>query len=179
LSNDLPPSLAVTKEQMRKILRQSDEYLDEARRCVWQLRSPSLAVAEDFPQALKKVSERALEGTHIQLQFVTSGDACDPTQVVEDNLLRICEEAVTNAVKHAGPTEVEVTLEHTAKELRLRIRDNGCGFNPDSPAGIKDGHFGLVGIRERTKSMAGNLSLNSRPGKGTEIMVTVCPSPES
>ena len=92
---------------------------------------------------------------------------------IEDNLLRICEEAVTNAVKHARPAQVEVSLEFASDELRLRIRDDGRGFNPQGPDGAKAGRLGLIGIRERTKSLGGKLSLSSQPGQGTEVVVTV------
>jgi PAS domain S-box-containing protein len=179
MASSLPPSLATTREQLQKILEQSDEYLSDARRSVWGLRSPSLAELGDFPAALKKACERALQDANIALRFTTHGAERKLTPGIEDNLLRICEEAVTNAVKHADPTEVEVALEYTAKELQLQIRDNGRGFDPHSPNGSKNGHFGLVGIRERTKVLAGNLSLDSQPGGGTEIVVTVCLPPES
>ncbi len=179
MASSLPPSLASTREQLQKILEQSDEYLTEARRSVWGLRSPSLAELGDFPAALKRACERALQNTSIALRFTTRGAERQLTPGIEDNLLRISEEAVTNAVKHADPTEVEVALEYTAKELRLRIRDNGRGFDPHGPNGSKNGHFGLVGIRERAKVLAGNLSLDSQPGGGTEIAVTVNLSPES
>jgi two-component system sensor histidine kinase DegS len=86
---------------------------------------------------------------------------------------------VTNAVKHAHPTQVEVLLECTDKKLLLGIRDNGSGFDLDGPDGKKMGHFGLTGIRERTKRLIGDLSLSSQPGQGTEILVTVRLSPES
>jgi len=173
LITGLPASLIATREQFEKILNQSDEYLVEARRAVWELRSPSLATLGDFPNALKKVSERALQGTGIRLHFTTSGAASKPAPAAEDNLLRICEEAVVNAVKHAHPTQVEIDLNFSPAELRLRIRDDGCGFNPNGPNASKDEHFGLVGIRERVKSIDGQLFLNSRPGAGTEIAVTV------
>lgn len=171
--NNLPPHLVESKEQMQKVLKQSDEYLDEARRSIWQLRSPSLETAKNFPEALRKASERALEGTDIRLRFATVGDYYEIHQEAEDNLLRICEEAITNAVRHAGPTEIEVTLECISTELRLRIRDNGCGFDLLRPNGSQNGHFGLVGLRERTKKIAGKLSLSSSPGEGTEVLVTV------
>ena len=171
IANSLPSSLAPTKEQLEKILQQSDEYMTEARRSVWQLRSASLEKVGDFSEALKAVSQRALEGTTIRLNFSVEGTARDAGHDIEGNLLRICEEAVANAVKHGNPTQVEVKLQYTDKELQLRIRDNGCGFNPNGPDGSKAGHFGLVGIRERASSLAGKVSLNSRPGQGTDIIV--------
>ena len=171
--NSLPLSLADTKEQLQRILEQSDEYLVEARRAVWELRSPSLEKSGELSKALMKVSERALHGSGMRSHFKTNGDACPLAPVVEDNFLRICEEAVRNAVKHARATKVEVHLDYSSDEVRLRIRDDGCGFNPHGPDASKAGHFGLVGIRERAKSIAGNLSLKSHPGQGTEILVSV------
>jgi signal transduction histidine kinase len=173
VTSSLPASLAATKKQLEKILEQSDEYLVEARRSVWALRAPSVEGFEDFSDVLTKVSERALHGSDIELRFTTSGDACKPSPIIEDNLRRICEEAVTNAVKHARPTHVEVHLEYAPDQLKLQIRDDGCGFDPKSPNATKDGHFGLVGIHERAKSIDGNISLNSQPGRGTQIVVTV------
>jgi signal transduction histidine kinase len=137
------------------------------------LRSPSLETFGDFANALKKVSERAVQGSGIRLHFTTSGAGTKPAPAVEDNLLRICEEAVINAVKHAHPAQVDVDLNYCPAELRLRIRDDGVGFNPNGPDASKDGHFGLVGIRERVKSIGGQLFLNSRPGAGTELAVSV------
>jgi signal transduction histidine kinase len=73
----------------------------------------------------------------------------------------------------AQPIKVEMNLKYTPKELRLRIHDDGCGFESHGLDKSKAGHYGLVEIRERVKSLAGNLALNSQPGKGTEILVMV------
>ena len=175
LTSILPPSLDATKEQLQRILDRSDEYLVEARRAVWELRSPSLEKAETFSKALSNVAERALGGTGIRLNFSVNGSPHKLEPAIEDHLLRICEEAVTNAVKHARPTHVAVNFNFSDGEVRLRVRDDGCGFDPQGPESSKAGHFGLAGIRERVKSLSGKFSLNSRPGHGTEIIVTVRP----
>src|SRR6266705_362308 len=167
LTNSLPPSLETTRTQLQKLLERSDEYLVEARRAVWELRSPSLEKHGEFADALMKVSQRALHGTNIQLQLKSSGANSKLAPAIEDNLLRICEEAVTNAVKHARPAQVEVSLEFASDELRLRIRDDGRGFNTQCPDGSKAGRLRIIGIRERTKSLGGQLSLSSQPGQGT------------
>jgi signal transduction histidine kinase len=178
VTNKLPASMVETREEIEEILEQSDEYLTEARRSVWQLRSFALQTPGDFPKAMRKVSERAVQGTGISLRFTTYGTPYKVAPEIEDNFLRICEEAVTNAVKHANPDEVEVALEYTARELRLQIRDDGRGFNLDGQEANKNGHFGLIGIRERTKRLMGDLSLSSQPGQGTEIIIALSQSPE-
>jgi two-component system sensor histidine kinase DegS len=137
------------------------------------LRSPALEGTDGLAGALLKASERALEGTGIRLNFSVQGEERKLNNGFEDNLLRICEEAVANAVKHARPTRAEVTLKFSPQDVQLRVRDNGCGFDTRQFERCKDGHFGLVGIQERVESMGGRLSLNSQPRKGTELAVTV------
>lgn len=173
LTSGLPESLAATKEKYRAILEQSDQYLTEARRSVWQLRSSALEKDADFTKVFAEACQSALAATEIQLLFSTTGTPRPIEPIMEDNLLRIGLEAVTNAVKHARPTRVEIGLHFDPKEIRLRIYDDGCGFNPQGSAAAKFGHFGLIGIQERVKSLDGQLTLNSRPGQGTEIIVIV------
>ncbi len=158
---------------MQKILEQSDKYLSDARRSVWELRSTSLVESDDFSITLANAGKRLLDGTGVQLDFLKRGDIRQLFPVVEDNLLRICEEAVANAVKHARPTRIEVRLEFNARKVELFLRDNGCGFDVKSAASSRDGHFGLIGMKERVKSMGGQFTLNGQPGQGTEILVTV------
>jgi signal transduction histidine kinase len=173
LANSLHPSLETTRTQLQKLLEQSDEYLVEARRAVWELRSPSVETTADFSKVLMKVGERALQGTGIPLLFSTSGTLGKLAPPIEDNLLRICEEAVTNAAKHAHPTQVEVKLEFEGSNVQLRIRDNGCGFHPEGSQNLKNGHFGLIGMKERVEALSGMLLIDSAPGKGTNLRAIV------
>jgi len=173
LTNTLPPALSKTKARLQKILEQTDEYLAEARRSIWQLRSSILESAEDLPSALVKASERALQGSAIPLSFSVRGAERKIQSVLEDNLLRICEEAVSNAVKHARPGQVEVTLEFNAENVQLRVRDDGCGFDPALLEAAEGGHFGLLGITERVEALSGTLSIESAPARGTSLLVTL------
>jgi two-component system sensor histidine kinase DegS len=93
--------------------------------------------------------------------------------LIEDNLLRICEEAVANSIKHARPRQVKVTLACCSKHIQLLIRDDGCGF--DIAEAPKEGHFGLLGIMERVEALSGMLSIDSTPGRGTSLLVAVPP----
>jgi ligand-binding sensor domain-containing protein/two-component sensor histidine kinase len=173
ITGKLPESLSETKEQLRKILDQSDQYLTEARRSVWELRSTSLEKTDDFAEVLSGAGERIVEGTGIHLTFSVNGDQRKLPGATEDNLLRICEEAITNAVKHARPKDVNVRLEFGDQKVVLRIKDNGCGFDPQGPEATKAGHFGLTGLQERARTIGGNVFLSSQPGRGTEITVSV------
>ena len=92
---------------------------------------------------------------------------------VESVLYRVAQEAVRNATRHAAPGHVWLTLHADDASARLEVHDDGRGFNPQGPDGAKAGRLGLIGIRERTKSLGGKLSLSSQPGQGTEVVVTV------
>jgi signal transduction histidine kinase len=173
LAHSLPPSLAPLKAQLLKLLDESDQYLAEARLSTWELRSPLLDKSGALAKALAKVSQRALDSTGVHLNFSVEGTELHPEPFVEDNLLRICEEAVANAAKHAHPTQIEVSLAFGAKSVQLRVRDNGCGFDPTNPDALKNGHFGLLGIKERVAALCGMLSIDSGPERGTSLQVTI------
>ncbi|HEY4246219.1 MAG TPA: sensor histidine kinase [Lacunisphaera sp.] len=91
---------------------------------------------------------------------------------VQHNLLRIAQEAITNAVKHANAKHIEVTLSRETEAVRLTIADDGAGFDPALRANM-EGHFGLRGMRTRARSMKADLHVASSPGTGTTITVSV------
>jgi signal transduction histidine kinase len=86
---------------------------------------------------------------------------------VSTTLFRILQEALTNVVRHAKATRVEAVLQKQQDRLVLRIRDNGRGFDPASPALSKS--LGLMGMRERAAILGGEVNISSAPGKGTAV----------
>jgi signal transduction histidine kinase len=92
--------------------------------------------------------------------------------IVRDEVYRIGYEAIRNACVHAQASRIEVALEY-GHDLTLRIRDNGIGIDAAVLEGGKDGHFGLLGMRERADRIGAKLSLVSRPGNGTAITLSV------
>src|SRR5262245_32744839 len=128
LSTSLPPPLQKTKQQLRQALEQMDHYLGETRRSIWNLRSPTLQDTQDLSRALVVACKRALGGSGITPNFSMQGASRKIGDVFEHHLLRICEEAVANVVKHAHATRVEVAVDFTSHEVQLQIRDNGRGF---------------------------------------------------
>src|SRR5262249_6731925 len=98
-------------------------------------------------------------------------------EIIEENLLRVAQEALTNVIKHAAATRATITLDYGLQSIRLHIQDNGAGFVPDNHAGPRDGHFGLLGITERTNRLRGDFSVGSQPGKGTSLQVTIPTAP--
>lgn len=154
-------------DQARQLVRRS---LDEARRSVWALRSQALENS-DLPSALSHAVKQLVADTAIQSQVQVTGTYRELNRTLEDNLLRIGTEAVTNAIKHAHAPNLHVELNYVRDRVKLRVQDDGCGFDSTQPS--PNGHFGLIGMRERVTSLGGQLIVNSRPQAGTEIIVEV------
>jgi len=173
LATGLPPALSKAKHQLRQALEQMDQYLGETRRSIWNLRSLTLQGSQDLSEALRQASKRALAGSAVALSFSVQGAPRKIDNVLDHHMLRICEEALANVVKHAHATRVEVVLDFASQEVQLQIRDDGCGFESRSWGVSKIGHFGLLGIKERVATLFGVLSVDSAPGRGTRLLVTI------
>src|ERR1043166_9440795 len=173
LTTNLPPSLFDVKEQLQQTLELMYSCLGETRGSIWNLRSPTLVNSGDLPEALHVASKRVLARTSITLDFSVQGSMRKIGEIIEHQLLRVCEEPLANVVKHAHATKVEVVLHFTLQEVQLQVRDNGRGFEARSWGDSKGNHFGLLGIRERIASLCGVLSVDSLPGKGTRLLATI------
>jgi signal transduction histidine kinase len=91
----------------------------------------------------------------------------------QHNLLRIAQEAITNAVRHAGPTTIHVCLEYRPGAVFLSVTDEGAGFDPNDVLERSIGHFGLRGLRGRAAKIGGELRIESSRGRGTLIEILV------
>lgn len=153
----------------RKMARHS---LTEARRSVMDLRA-SVLEGQDLAAALHSGAQIWTAGSGVEMHVdVTQSDNGLP-QEFEQHLLRIAQEAVTNALKHADASQIWVKLNTEPHKLYLRVVDNGHGFEQDDAFSSLGGHFGLIGMRERAERLGGELKLNSHPGEGTQVEVTV------
>ncbi len=156
-------------EMARSLMTQSQL---ELRRSIWDLRSRELEQF-DLCRALLASGRQMLDGTDIQIQVTTEGRVRPLSEVAEENLLRIGQEALTNVVKHSEARIVTIELIFGAQNVVLRIKDDGKGFSPENSAGAREGHFGLVGMDERTKRLDGRLMIDSVPGVGTCVQVEI------
>jgi signal transduction histidine kinase len=144
--------------------------MTEARRYVWDLRSQELQ-KKDLPSALRDASKRLTADSNIETVVEVGGPSRALPASVETNLLRIGQEAINNAVKHGRANRIEIALNFDTRNVRLSVRDDGHGFDPDQQ--IADGHFGLIGMRERAEEIGGVLSVHSAAERGTQIEVEV------
>jgi len=146
--------------------------LTEARDSIWNMRSHVLEQG-DLGEALESILRRMTEGTGVAPTMRVEGDRRRLPPVIENNLLRIGQEAITNASKHAKPTRIDVTLKFERRSVCLAVEDDGIGFAVDMQPGRDRRSFGLVGIRERAELLGGTAEIGSSPGKGTRVVVTV------
>jgi signal transduction histidine kinase len=160
------------REKLHTILDDSDRYLAEARQAISALRSPNFIEGRDFAETLSNSCRLQLENTGIDYDFSVNGTPRLLDAVVEDNLLRIGQEATANAVKHAAPARISVHLAFDEHAVQLTVKDDGRGFDP-AQAAMKAGHFGLTGIRERVAALGGTVTVTSREGQGAEVVATI------
>ncbi len=145
------------------------DSLQEARRSVWNLLPGPL---ENYPldAALLREVQEVGASTTMEASFACNGDAYPLAVDVQTCILRVCQEALTNARKHAGAEHVAVSLTWEHDGVRLVIQDDGRGFDPAAPrvAG-RAGGFGLISMRERCQLQHGTLAIRSDTNKGTRI----------
>lgn len=144
------------------------ESLREARRSVQALR-PQALEEKNLCDALQSLMQKMTEGTGMQTAFAMEGAAPAMPPEWEENLLRIGQEVLTNALRHAQASEFKSQLVFDPRKIRFVLKDNGRGFDP---AARHDG-FGLQGMRERVESMGGRFSVESDAEHGTSITIVL------
>jgi signal transduction histidine kinase/ligand-binding sensor domain-containing protein len=172
VSKHLDSSSSAAKAQVIRIREQVEEYIREARRSIWALRSPSLETRK-LAEALLEAGERLTADQPARFEMTTSGAPVPYPSETEHQLLRIGQEAMLNAVRHARASTIRVELEYASRDVTLRVIDDGIGFDPHrTPADAQD-HYGLTTMRERAQRIAGTLRIARRPGGGTVVEVVV------
>ena len=161
-------------EALERVRNLAQEGLQEARRSVWDLRAGPLG-GNTLAKALQQETEKVTGGRDIRTSVDVLGEETVLPSGLEAALLRICQESLANILKHAEATQVSVTLVYDDTKVRLRVEDNGIGFNPDMLGQPErtDGGFGLVSMRERARLIGGELTVTSELGGGTTVDVTL------
>jgi signal transduction histidine kinase/ligand-binding sensor domain-containing protein len=155
--------------QVKRTRQMVTEGLDEARRSIWELRANN--AGDSLPTRLTKVVERE-QFAGLKPKLHLGGAYREVESRVERELLRIAQEALTNVLHHAQATEVTVDLHYSTDTVMLTIEDNGVGFAVDDGLG-KAGHYGLLGMKERSALIGGTLEITSERGKGTKVTLRV------
>ena len=173
----LPGRPEEAKATLASTLDQAAEAITEGRDAVHALRA-SVTESNNLAAAIRALGDelRAQQGAEadVGIRVEVRGAARPLHPIVRDETFRIAGEALRNALRHAGASRIEVELDYDSQHVRLRVRDNGKGIDPQvlRQQG-RQGHFGLEGMRERAAVAGGRLTVWSALDAGTEIELTV------
>ena len=169
-------ALAANSADAADCLKTADRMLlscrTDLRRCLWDLKSDALN-EPDFAKAIARTSEPVAGDARLFVRFAVNRNRLSDSTA--HAILSICRELVSNAVRHGKADKVQIAGELKDDVVRFSVRDNGLGFDPAKRPRQTDGHFGLDGVAERIRRLNGQLQIDSSPGKGTRIVVTLRP----
>lgn len=175
LADELNAPIGVLKRRLMEMRRQVEHYVGEAQQSIWDLRSPAMDTT-DLATAIRERAERITKDSGIAFELLTTGSPRPLPSHVQRQVLRIAQEAVVNAVRHASPTKITVEMTFEGDAVHLRVTDNGHGFNPEMPTPSGESHWGMSIMRERVEQIGGRFSVSSAPNRGTRIEI-VAPAP--
>jgi len=179
-------SRRLTDERSKSVLDRQRRLLttlqEEAREFLWDLRDPVHADAP-LAAALEAQLEFVAAPADTAIQFDPPADGSDPgaglAAETRHQIVRIVREAVANAVRHAAARRIAVRLRGAdCGGLVIEVADDGTGFDVAARAAA-DGHFGIRGMQERARRIGGDLAIESTPGAGTRVTISLPPVPGS
>ncbi|HWB97898.1 MAG TPA: ATP-binding protein [Bryobacteraceae bacterium] len=157
---------------MHLALKMVHHYRTEARRVIWQMRESRLD-SETLVDLVSAALRQLTDGTGIRGEVQVSGRVLKLPEDLERNVLRIAQEAGSNARNHGHPSNIHIRMDYRPDALVLTVDDDGAGFDPKAADGVVSGHFGLTVMRERAEQFGGALHLASQPGGGTVVEAKV------
>ena len=167
--SNLTTESEAVRERLLNAKRLAKEGIAEARRSVRALR-PQALESVNLTTALQQLVAKMVSGMDLEANVSVEGEPHALTSEIEVELYRIAQEALTNTLRYAQASQVDIQLIYEADTVHLQIKDNGIGFDLQS---LQNEGFGLLGMRERSDRLDGHLVINSAIGQGTEIIVTV------
>ncbi len=167
----LPDDLDTLQKHLDRARETARTSLEQARQVVHALR-PHLLDQRSLPDAIERTAVRWQEETGIPLTTTTTGDPVPLHPDIEVTLLRATQEALANIRKHAQATAVQVTLSYMDDVVVLDVQDNGVAF-AGAVASPLSGGYGLQAMRERAEQCGGSVTLESEPGEGTTVVVSI------
>jgi two-component system sensor histidine kinase DegS len=159
------------EEELLAIEGNIDKAIIEIRNILTENQNPEELQVGSLERRLKKELEIFRARTGFKLDFRCAVGAHNLPPVIERELYFTLREGILNAVRHSRASELHLTLTTTAEGCEARLRDNGVGFEPGS--GDNSSHYGLRGMKERIQKIRGKISVDTSPGKGTNIKITV------
>jgi signal transduction histidine kinase len=168
VANEHLPDNSPAKPLVGRVMELMGQVIEEGRDAVRGLRL-GYGNSDDLGTAFAQIGEEFTIDQKRDYSVTVDGTPQQLHPIIRDEAYRIGREALANAFRHSRGSKIEVELEYTAKHLRILIRDNGAGIDPNVLQSGRDGHWGLTGMRERAESIGGRLKVWSRANAGTEV----------
>jgi signal transduction histidine kinase/ligand-binding sensor domain-containing protein len=171
----LPAHPAKAVEALDGALDRADQAIVEGRDAIQNLRS-SPTVSKELAQEITSLAEELTNGPEkgaAAFRMSVEGSPRDLHPIVRDDIHRIACEALGNAFRHAQASHIEAEVTYGARELRVRIRDDGKGIDPQHLNAGRARHWGLTSMRERAQQIGAALTLWSEAGAGTEVELRI------
>ena len=168
---DQTPADSPTVSSLNRVLHLMHRGIDEGRAALRQMRSTA-TVPPRLEEALHCLWDELTPGG-VEFRILVEGQPKAFNPAVQEQIYLIVREAVHNALQHSGATAVEAEVEYSARRLRVIVRDNGCGMDPQVIRSGRDLHWGLQGMRERAASLGAQLRIWSRHDAGTEVEISI------
>jgi hypothetical protein len=169
---DQLPEDSPTRPAFDRIIQLMGQVIDEGRNTLRGLRS-SIDSKQDLKNSFSRIPQELGEQDGVDFRVVVQGPSVPLRSVIRDDVYSIGREAVVNAFRHARAKNIDVELEYAASQLRILVRDDGCGIDSEVLASGRDGHWGLSGMRERAERIGAKLKVLSRARAGTEVELRV------
>lgn len=150
------------KREVSELKQSAEEAIEELRRSLQMMRE-DFDLAHGVEDYVKTFGERTQLPVRFEQSGTLLGRMAPETSLA---LFRVLQELLSNAAKHAQPSQVDVKLHFGAHAVHLAVKDDGKGFDPASP---KVGHYGLINLRERAMKLGGDVTIDARPGAGAHI----------
>lgn len=161
------------KQHLEQALALASSSLSEARRSIWDLRSAALG-DQDFPSRLSGIVAEMRKRSVAEISLKVNGAFREMPEAATGELLKIAQESILNAVRHAGASHIGVVLAYEESKVRMIISDDGRGFLANGPTRDElSGHFGITGMRERAKVIHATFHVESNENQGTAVVVEI------
>ena len=165
------PANSPSKSSLSRALDLMRRVIDDGRAVLQGLRSPGIA-STSLEQAIVDFRNE-FPFTSADFRILVSGHRQALNPSIQEQIYLIAREALANAFHHSNATRIEAEVDYLPAKLRVVIRDDGCGIDPQAARSRENSHWGVLGMHERARSIGAHLGIWSKPGLGTEVEVSV------
>jgi signal transduction histidine kinase len=166
------PEDSPARPALNRVLQLMRQVIEESRNTLRGLRS-SIETAHDLKSSFSRLPQELGNQQGVDFRVIVEGPCMPLRPAIRDEVYSIGREALLNAFRHSRATNIEVELDYATNQLRILVRDDGCGIDPQVLDSGREGHWGLSGMRERAERFGAKLTLLSRAAGGTEVELRI------